>query len=352
VILPQTYLQSLLLMIASMICLASWAATFKMTGKWRFELYYLDFAFGAAFAAVIYICTVGSLGFDGFSFVDDMLHAQKRFWIFAFGAGIVFNLANMLLLAAVSVSGMAMAFPVGLGVGLIVGIGVPQLLARQGHPQLLFVGLTLMGAAMVATALAHSGQVAVWAQAILKHAQETKKKHVQVPSAIKGIILAAAAGLLMAAYLPLLARSRAGDTALGPYSSTFLFTMGLFFSTLLFTAFFANLPVQGEPLEIADYFKGRPKHHLAGFAGGVLWCTGMLAALVAAAPEVLTPVGTVAKTMFTYGVPLLAALLGMLGWREFRDTTRRVRNLGVLTLLLLAAGIALVSLAPMYTGTA
>src|SRR5207244_319788 len=147
--LPQTYMPSLMLMILSLVCLGSWAVTFKMTGKWRFELYYLDFALGAAIAAVIYISTVGSLGFDGFSFTDDMFHASKRFWIFAFGAGIIFNLANMLLVAAVSVAGMAVAFPVGLGVGLILGIGVPQLIDREGNLLLLFLGLASIGTAIL-----------------------------------------------------------------------------------------------------------------------------------------------------------------------------------------------------------
>ena len=347
-ILPQTYLQSLILMILGMVCLGSWAVTFKMTGKSRFELYYLDFAMGAAFASLIYISTVGSLGFDGFSFLDDVLHASKRFWIFAFGAGIIFNLANMLLIAAVSVSGMAVAFPVGLGAGLILGIGVPQFLGSEGNPQLLFLGFTVIAAAMVVTALAHSAQVAIWAQAILRQAQEARKRHVQVPSAIKGLVLAIAAGLLMAAYPPLLAKGRQGDTALGPYSAIFLFSMGLFFSTLLFTVFFANLPVEGEPLDFADYFKIPRKNHVAGFSGGILWCTGMLAAYLAVAPEVLTPVGGVLKTAFTYSVPLLAAFLGIAGWGEFRNSTRRVRNLGVLMLLLFASGVVLVSLAPVY----
>jgi|ERR1051326_6880434 glucose uptake protein len=339
-------------MIVGLVCLGSWAATFKMTGKWRFELYYLDFGFGAALASLIYICTVGSMGFDGFSFVDDMLHAQKRFWIFAFGAGIVFNLANMLLVAAVSVSGMAIAFPVGMGIGLILGSGVPQLLNRSGHPLLLFLGFTLMVAAIVVTAMAHSAQVVIQAQSVLRQAHETKKKHVQVPSAIKGLVLAIAAGVLLAAYPPLLAKSREGETGLGPYSGMFLFSMGVFFSTLLFTVFFANLPVEGEPLEIVDYFKGSLKNHFAGLAGGALWCTGMLAAFLGVAPEVLTPVGAVVSATCTYGIPLLAAFWGIAVWREFRDSTQRIRNLGLLMMVLFAAGVVLVSIAPAYVKTA
>src|SRR5262245_36404269 len=106
-ILPQTSTQTLILMIISLVCLGSWAITLKMTGKWRFELYCLDFALGAMIAVAIYAATLGSLGFDGFSFSDDLLHAGKRQLFFAFLAGTVFNLGNMLLIASISVAGMA-----------------------------------------------------------------------------------------------------------------------------------------------------------------------------------------------------------------------------------------------------
>src|SRR5690242_120738 len=120
-ILPQTTFQSLILMIVSLICLGSWAITYKLSGKWRFELYYMDFALGAVFAGVMYAATTGSLGFDGFALGDDLAHAGRLQWMFAFLAGAIFNLANMLIVASMSVSGMSVAMPVGLGLSLIVG---------------------------------------------------------------------------------------------------------------------------------------------------------------------------------------------------------------------------------------
>src|SRR6476619_1201640 len=120
--LPQTYFATLALTILSMLCWGSWANTFKMAGKWRFELFYFDFAFGVMLAALAVAMTLGTLGFDGFLFMDDLMHAGCRQWFNGFMGGVIFNLANMLLVAAISLAGMAVAFPVGIGMALIIGV--------------------------------------------------------------------------------------------------------------------------------------------------------------------------------------------------------------------------------------
>lgn len=347
-ILPQTSLQSLVLMIVSLICLGSWAITLKMTGKWRFELYSLDFALGAGIATLIYALTVGSLGFDGFSFVDDLMHAGKRQWFFAFLAGVVFNLGNILLMAAISVAGLAVAYPVGMGLGLLLGVGLGQMMRQEGDPLFLFLGFLLTLTAMALSALAYSSRVSARAQAILAEAQQSRRKPVRVPGAAKGMILSIAAGLLLAGHLPLLAKARPVELGLGPYSLMFLFAGGVFASTLVFSIFFANLPVQGEPIEITDYFKGLPKFHLIGLSGGILWATGVLASILVSVPEVQSNVAASTLNLFTYGIPVLGAAWGVLGWGEFRTTGNRVRVISYLMLLALAAGVALVSLAPKF----
>jgi len=122
-ILPQSYPAVLFLMVLSLLCLGSWASFFKFAGRWRFELFYLDFAIGLLLASVIYAFTVGNLGYDGFNFIDDLQHAGKRQWMYVFIAGLIFNFGNMLLMGAVSVSGLAVAFPMGLGVALLLATG-------------------------------------------------------------------------------------------------------------------------------------------------------------------------------------------------------------------------------------
>src|SRR3954454_16741349 len=111
-------------MVLSLLCLGSWASLFKLAGKWRFELFYLDFAVGLMLAAVVYGLTFGNLGYDGFNFLDDLQHAGKRQWMFVFIGGLIFNLGNMLLMAAISVSCLAVAFPMGMGVALLLGTAV------------------------------------------------------------------------------------------------------------------------------------------------------------------------------------------------------------------------------------
>ena len=154
-ILPQTYAAALFLMILSMLCWGSWANTYKLAGKYRFELFYFDYAFGLLAAAVVLALTAGSLGYDGFTFMDDLMHSGKRQWFYGFVAGVIFNLANMLLVAAISVAGMAVAFPVGIGLALIVGVCLNYLIKPAGDPALLFAGCGLIVVAIILDATAY-----------------------------------------------------------------------------------------------------------------------------------------------------------------------------------------------------
>src|ERR1700737_3675765 len=147
-ILPATYNRALLLIILSMICWGSWANTFKMAGKWRFELFYYDYSLGVLLAAIVAAYTFGSLGPD-LSFSDNLLIALRRYMAFAVAAGVVFNLANMLLVAAISVAGMAVAFPIGIGLALGGGVIWNYILNPQGNPILLAIGVVLVVGAII-----------------------------------------------------------------------------------------------------------------------------------------------------------------------------------------------------------
>ena len=109
-ILPTTYLAALLLSILTMICWGSWANTQKFSGKWRFELFYYDYALGLLITATILAFTFGTFGSE-LSFMDNMAIAGKKQMAFALAAGVIFNLANMLLVAAIAVAGLSVAFP-------------------------------------------------------------------------------------------------------------------------------------------------------------------------------------------------------------------------------------------------
>ena len=349
-ILPQTNIQLLILMIVSLICLGAWGITYKSTQKWRFELYYLDFAMGAVVLTILYAVTLGSMGFDGFAFYDDMAHSSKRAWIFGLAAGIVFNLANMFLVASMSVAGMTVAFPVGLGIALVFGVGLGHVLRQQGAPIFLFAGLGLIAAAILIAGFAYAGLIDARTKTLIRQAREAGKRTVDVPGAAKGLVLALAGGVIMLGYAPLLARARVAEQGLGAYSAVFMVAMGLFFSTLIFTVFFANLPVQGEPVELTRYFKGSLKTHCLGVLGGMLWSTGTLAAVVATAgaKEGEIRLDPAVSLACTFGVPVVAGICGLTIFGEFREAGSRAKTLAVVMLALFAAGVALVSVAPLY----
>ena len=361
-ILPHTYPAILALMILSMLCWGSWANTCKLTGKWRFELFYFDFALGVMLAALVFAYTVGSLGInlpsgpDGFSFWDDLMHAGKRQWMFGFMGGVVFNLGNMLLVAAISVAGLAVAFPIGMGVALVVGVCLSYLTKPTGQPAFLFGGCALIVGAIVVDA------VACRALSLLRHEEAARAgmtRSTRRGAPIKGIVLALVSGLLLGTFSPLVEKGQASEVGLGPYAICVVFAGGVFFSAFAFNIFFMNLPVEGEPVVFFDYFKSRPGQHLLGILGGVIWCVGAAAALVSASANeemsvgaagvaLPAPVGPAVTYALGQGAALISALWGILLWKEFKGADPKVRSLTALMFVLFAAGLALVSMAPLY----
>ena len=186
-ILPGSYAASLFLLLLSMLCWGSWANTFKLTGtKWRFELFYFDFAIGVFVCSIIAGLTFGSLGWDGFQFMDDLKLAGRRQDVFAFAAGIVFNLANMLLVAAISVAGMAVAFPVGIGLALVIGVIWSFIIRPVGSPVLLAAGCAAIVGAIVVDALAYRF---FSLQKLMAAVQQGKRKSTKKSFGAKGIVL-------------------------------------------------------------------------------------------------------------------------------------------------------------------
>jgi glucose uptake protein len=339
-ILPETYVATILLMVLSMICFGSWPSTFKAS-RLRFELYYFDFVFGFLVAAIILAFTMGTMGFDGFSFLDDVQHAGKREDFYAFAAGIVFNMANMLLMGAITVSGMAVAFPISVGLTMIVGILASRVQKTAGNPMLMFLGCALILAAILLACAAYRfiNEIRHEASARAGKAKSTKR-----PVAVKGIVIAAVSGLLMAAFYPLLAKSRMGEVGLGPYSLCVILALGAFLSTFVFNLFFMNLPVEGEAVDFMEYFKSSPMTHGWAVLGGVTWCVGLLAGLTAASADNVRVVLSL-RYGLSEGFALIAILWGALVWKEFRDGDARTKSLVGLMFVLFGLGVALISVA-------
>lgn len=344
--LTSTHLATLAVVILSMLCLGLWANTFKMAGKWRFELYYVDFAFGAFVTVVIAVLTLGTLGFDGFSFMDDILHASKKQIVMGFVAGMVFNFGNMLLMAAVSVAGMAIAFSVAFCVALFLG----AVWSFAGHPgggnaTVLFSGAAFVLLAAICGAYAYRiyklGQV----DELVKTGKVKSTRRVM---SMKGVVVSAISGLFLGSFGPLFEKAQAGDTGLGPYAAAFAFVAGVMACTALLSLFLMNLPVDGPPLEIYEYFKGTLRQHGLGLMGGVLWCAGTIGILVAAHADGPATVDPPVLFGAAQGSAFLAALCGLLVWREFRKSDGRIRALLFVMLALFIGGLTMIAIAPSW----
>jgi glucose uptake protein len=335
-----------------MLCWGSWANTQKMSGKWRFELFYFDYAFGVLVLAIAAAFTLGTLGYDGFSFLDDMMNGGKRYAALGFGAGVIFNLANMLLVAAIAVAGLSVAFPVGIGLALIIGVIWNYIIRPQGNAMLLFAGCGLVVGAMIVDAFAYR---AIAMQLAEIRAQSGKTKTTRKKVSLKGVFLSLASGVLMGSFYPLVVMAKssewggtAGENGMGPYAIGVVFALGVFLSTFVFNLFFMNLPIEGEPLEFRDYFKGLPKQHLLGVVGGVIWCAGTIANFVGSSAPESVQVGPAISLALGQGAAMVSALWGLFVWKEFEGADARIKALLFLMFFLFIAGLAMVSVAPLY----
>lgn len=361
-ILPTTYGVALLLTIFTMICWGSWANTFKLAGKWRFELFYYDYAVGVLIMATLAGLTFGSMGDSSLTFVDNMIVAGNRKIAFAIAAGVVFNLANMLLVAAIAVAGMAVAFPVGIGLALVVGVIWSYILNPQGNPLLLGAGVVVVLAAIVVDAIAYQRHTAhmsaLAAEAAAAAPAPGSEKNVRKAgtrrrkSGAKGIVLSLISGVLMGSFYPLVEIAKeGGDIGFGllPYAIAFVFAIGVFLSTFVFNLYFLNLPVQGKSIPMTAYFQGTLRQHLLGIVGGLIWCAGAIANFAAASSPKEVQVGPAVSYAIGQGATMVSALWGLIVWKEFAGATKGVRVLLAVMLILFVMGLALISLAPLYS---
>lgn len=387
---PATYGVALLLTIVTMVCWGSWANTVKFA-KWRFELYYFDFSIGMVVAAFLAAVTFGSIENAAartsstvmFTTMENFYIASRLRMAFAVAGGVVFNLANMLLVGAIAVAGMSVAFPIGIGLALIVGVILTYAINPQGRPELLFGGVIVMTAAIVACASAYRSMMRIrdaQAKMAAKEAAEAKEAAAKeaaakeaaahpgvrhrttapasrqplhpaekkAPSSWRGIILSLISGLLMGSFFPLVEMSKQTEFGVGPYLGAVLFGLGVLVSTPLFNLFFMNLPVQGTPINIKEYFKGTIGQHLWGLLGGITWMIGAVANFVAASTPKEVNVGPAISYGIGQGATLVSTLWGLLYWKEFQHSGVKARQLIMLTLALFLIGLVMIAIAPLF----
>lgn len=324
----ENYSTAVLFCVITMLCWGSWANTQKLASKsWRFELFYWDYVIGILLFSLVSALTLGSFGSQGRSFIEDLGQASAGNIGSAFFGGIVFNAANILLAAAISIAGMAVAFPVGIGLALVLGVLVNYFGAAKGNAELLFSGVVLVTLAIILNAIAY---------------RKTKGNGGGVSS--KGIVLSVIAGVLMSFFYRFIAVSMDIDNfvspAVGkmtPYTAVFIFSCGIFISNFLFNSILIKRPFEGTPTSYREYFAGPFKTHLVGVLGGLIWGLGNSFNLIAAGKA-----GPAISYGLGQGATLVAALWGVFIWKEFRGAPKGTNGYITAMFLFFVAGIALI----------
>jgi glucose uptake protein len=330
-LLPATYQAALFLMVLSMLCWGSWANTLKICPGFRFQLLYWDYALGLATTTIFWGLTAGSLGHQGPPFLTDAVETSLRLIILAVCGGAVFNVANLLLVAAIDIAGLAVAFPVGIGLALIVGAVSSYLVRPAGNPLLLFGGVALVTVAIVLDAAAY-------------RKREAKAK----ATTTRGIVLSLVAGVLMGLFYPLVARALAGDPTHtpGPYAVAYFFAAGVLISTVPANWLLMKKPLDGKPpVTRAEYFNAPLGWHLAGFLGGAIWCTGGVANFVASGAHL---VGPAVSYSIGQGATMVSACWGVFVWHEFAKAPSEAKRLLLYMFIFFVLGLTAVALAPLY----
>jgi len=298
-----SYSLAVIFCIITMIGWGSWANTLKLSSKeWAFPLFYWDYSLGLVLTTLIFGFTMGSFGVDGRGFVEDLSQASMTTIGLALLGGVIFNLANLLLGLAVSIAGMAVAFPIGIGLALAIGVVVNYMGDPVGNPYMLFGGLVLVVLAILFNAKAYS-----------------KLPNDDQPNKTKGILLSVFAGILMGFFYRFVAESMISDFSnpesgfMTSYSAMFIFSLGLFFSNFIFNTWLMYKPVIGKAVTFSDYFKiGTPKLHFIGILGGLIWCVAMEFNLIASEKA-----GFAISYGLGQGATMISAAWGVFIWKEF-----------------------------------
>lgn len=302
-IIIDSYIVAVILCVVTMLCWGSWANTQKLaTKRWAFQLFYWDYALGIFLFSLLLAFTAGSIGTQGRPFISDLQQAGTSALTSAFIGGVIFNLANILLVIAIEIAGMAVAFPVAIGLALVIGVATNYLAAPVGNPILLSIGVALVTLAIILDALAY------------------RKKSNTNQTPLKGIVISFIAGILMGFFYRFVAASMVSDfitpetKKLTPYTASVIFSLGLLISNFLWNTIAMYKPIAGEKVTYTDYLKqGNAWLHFIGILGGFIWCLGFTLNIIASGQA-----GFAISYGLGQGATLIAALWGVFIWKEFK----------------------------------
>jgi glucose uptake protein len=327
-----SYSIAVLLCVVTMLCWGSWANTLKLAKKdWAYPLYYWDYSIGLVLLALIFGLTLGSTGEQGQGFIENFKTASLSNMGNAFIGGVIFNLSNLLIVAATAIAGMSVAFPIAVGLALVIGVLDNYIRKSEGNPVILFVGVALIVLAIVINSIAYR-----------KHS-----KNQQQGSSSKGIIISILSGVIMGFFFGFVAKTLPDNFAvvekgaLTPYNAVFIFTIGVFLSNFIFNSWFMYKPISGEKVTYAQYFSdGNFKLHLIGILGGIIWNIGMSFSILAsdaAGPAISYGLGQ--------GATMIAAAWGVFVWKEFKGSSKATNWLITAMFITFIVGLAMIIIA-------
>ncbi len=324
---PQTYAITLSFMIISMFCWGSWANTVKFTPGYRFQLFYWDYVIGLVLGALGWGLSLGAFGSSGRPFVADFLHANASQIGLAVVSGFIFNVANLLLVAAIDIAGLAVAFPVGIGIALVVGAVSSYLVAPAGNAMFLFGGIGLVLAAIVCDAIAYR-----------------EREREKPTMSRRGVVISIISGVLMGTFYPFVAKAMSGRHALGPYAVSLYFVLGVALCSVPVNYLMMRKPLDGAaPVSLGGYSQAPMRWHGWGILGGIIWCTGAVFNFVASRAHF---VGPAVSYSIGQGATMISAAWGVFVWREFASAPRRSKKYLVWMFALFVVGLFAVALAP------
>lgn len=325
----QDYSLAVFFCIITMVCWGSWANTQKLSaGTWRFELFYWDYVIGIVIFSLLLAFTLGSIGDQGRSFIEDLHQANRPSLLSAFMGGVIFNAANILLVAAIAIAGMSVAFPIGIGLALIIGVIVNYIRVPVGNVFLLFSGVGFILAAMILNSGAYRKMM-------------SSSKSVST----KGLLLSVVSGAMMGLFYKYVAASMFEDFnvpeagKLSPYTAGFVFSLGILASNFIFNSLLMRFPFEGSPVSYGNYFGGSFRNHMTGILGGSIWCLGMSFNIIAsgkAGPAISYGLGQ--------GATVVAALWGIYVWKEFDKAPKGIDAILNIMLACFAIGLVLIIL--------
>jgi len=326
---PQIYGMALSLMILSMLCWGSWANALKLCPGYRFQLFYWDYVIGLVMGAVVWGVTLGSFGSSGRAFYADIAHVSVRSIVLAGLGGVIFNVANLLLVAAIDIAGLAVAFPIGIGLALVIGALSSYVIAPKGSPVLLFGGIALVTIAIVLDAIAY-------------RMRETNRSVMSR----RGIVLSLIAGVLMGCFYPFVSTAMTGAGAAGPYAAVFLFALGVAACSIPVNYLLMRRPLNGgEPARMPEYWRVKASWHLWGVLGGAVWSTGAVANFVASQAHI---VGPAVSYSIGQGATMISACWGIFIWKEFAFAPRRSKLTLAWMFVFFLCGLTAIAVAPLF----